>query len=371
MINISTLKNNNIHNLIILVILPVGLFFFLFTKWETRSEKFAHQCHLPIQKNPTQFKQKGAHVFGIMDSTNFQFLKRNNIEWVTMVHWGFQDDFDSPVVTHHNGDSLGIHRSDSSWLSKLKLVRAQGFKIFVKPHVWVTYPTEGKWRSDIFPICDENWEMWKASYRDFIFRYARIAEQAQAEMFCIGTEFSRLSVEKPLFWRELIREIRSIYSGKITYAANWYQEYENITFWEDLDYIGVQAYFPLVEQEYPDVEQIAAGWKQYLPNMKVLHKKHKRKIIFTEMGYKSTSDSAITPWDWMDDPYNSDKSFSLETQSNCYQAFFNTVWKKEWFAGVHIWQMRSDYVKVRGKNNLDFTPQGKPAEAIISKVFSQ
>ena len=87
------------------------------------------------------------------------------------------------------------------------------------------------------------------------------------------------------------------------------------------------------------------------------------------MGYKSTADSAIDPWEWIDYPSNLDKSYSTKTQANCYEAFFNTVWKKEWFAGVHIWQLRSDNVEDSGKNNLDFTPQGKPAENIIAKGF--
>lgn len=208
------------------------------------------------------------------------------------------------------------------------------------------------------------------SYRDFILRYADLAEQAQAEMFCIGTEFSRLSVEKPLFWKSLIRDVRLIYSGKLTYAANWYNEFEKITFWEDLDYIGIQAYFPLAKNKYPTVKQISKGWKKHLPTIKSVYKKYQRKILFTELGYKSTADSAISPWEWMDNPYSDHKTFSAETQANCYEAFFNTVWGKEWFAGVHIWSVRSnDAESAKGRNNLDFTPLGKPAESVIAKGF--
>ena len=182
-------------------------------------------------------------------------------------------------------------------------------------------------------------------------------------MFCIGTEFSRLSVEKPVFWKNLIREVRKIYSGKITYAANWYEEYEGIEFWEDLDFIGIQAYFPLVNKEYPSVEEISKGWNKYLPSVKSVSKKYKRRVLFTELGYKSTSDSAVRPWEWVDEQeIRRKKTFSGETQSNCYLAFFDRVWSEDWFAGVHIWQMRSDFKERKGpKQNLDFEPQGKPA----------
>ena len=312
-------------------------------------------------------KQKGTHLFGLDDTTGFQFLHRNHIEWVTLVPWGFQTRYDSPRVSHHNGDSTNIKSGNSSWLQYQKVMRSAGFKLFIKPHVWINETEDGKWRSDIFPTSAENWEVWKASYQDFILRYARLAQAGGAEMFCIGTEFSRLSTEKPNFWKALIQEVRQVYKGKITYAANWYEEYERITFWEDLDYIGIQAYFPLAEEEFPSVKQVSDGWNAYLPTMKNLARQHNRKIIFTEIGYKSTSDSAITPWEWLDYP-ESGKVFSAETQANCYAAFFEKVWPKKWFEGVHIWQMRSDYLH-REPRNLDFTPLQKTAESVIAKGF--
>ena len=103
--------------------------------------------------------------------------------------------------------------------------------------------------------------------------------------------------------------------------------------------------------------------------MELIHEKFHKKILFTEMGYKSTADSAIKPWQWIENYADHKDLVSYETQANCYKAFFKEVWNKEWFAGVHIWQLRSDYVENNGKINLNFTPQGKPAEGIIAKGF--
>jgi len=314
-------------------------------------------------------KQRGVHVFGRLDATNLQPLVQTNVEWITLVPYAGQKDVDSPLVVHNRGDSLRLIRRNADWLEKIKIAKQAGFKVFVKPHIWLNEPSNGKWRSDIYPTSEENWEEWKKGYRAFIFRWADIAEQADAEMFCIGTEFTRLTVKKPEFWKALIQEVRGIYSGKIAYAANWYNEFEKITFWEDLDYIGVQAYFPLVNNEYPNVKEISKGWNKHLTNLESIHRKYNRPILFTEMGYKSTADSAIEPWDWIDYSSDLDKPISNETQANCYEAFFKTVWKKNWFAGVHIWQWRSDFEKGRGKNELDFTPQEKPAQTIIKKGF--
>ncbi len=371
------MKNNTLYRSSFLIILPIGALFYIFSQSLTNDQKFdfqlssAIECKAATVQNliPTDDKHRGAHVFGQIDTTNFQSFIQNNIEWVTLVAWGSQEDHQSPIVRHHNGDSLHIQQNDSSWLKRIELVREAGFKVFLKPHIWIHSRADGKWRSDIFPSKEENWESWKESYRDFILRYARIAEQAKAEMFCVGTELSRLSIEKPAFWKHLIQEVRTIYSGKITYAANWYNEFEKVSFWDELDFIGIQAYFPLAENKYPSVEQISKGWDKHFPSMESTSKKYDRKILFTEMGYKSTANSAAKPWEWIEDSSDLDNPFSGETQTNCYQAFFNTVWKKEWFAGVHIWQFRSDHVNDHEKNNLDFTPQGKPAENIIAKGF--
>ena len=63
-------------------------------------------------------KQRGVHLFGHIDSTiNFDVLKQDNIEWITIVAWGFQDDVNSPEVGHHHVDFMFIPR-----LSRKKVV---------------------------------------------------------------------------------------------------------------------------------------------------------------------------------------------------------------------------------------------------------
>jgi len=321
--------------------------------------------------NSVEEKQRGAHVFGRFDSTNLKPFVGNNIEWITLVPYAGQKDIDSESMNYNRGrnDSLARVRRDSIWKRKIDFAHAEGFKVFLKPHIWLSSPSDGKWRSDIFPTSETNWKLWQKKYREFILIYAKIAQESQVEMFCVGTELSRLTVEKPEFWQELITEVRSVYAGKITYAANWHDEFEKITFWNELDYIGIQAYFPLVDNEFPTVKEISKGWKKYFPMMESIHEKYNREILFTEMGYKSTADSAIDPWAWIDYGDKQDKTLSYETQANCYEAFFKTVWKKNWFAGVHIWQMRSDYREHGGKEHLDFTPQGKVALEVIGAGF--
>lgn len=314
-------------------------------------------------------QQRGAHVFGRLDSANVQQFKKNNIDWITLVPFCSQESHDSPELRHRQKDSMDLVRSNMRWVEQIQVAHNAGMKVFIKPHIWLHTESTDKWRSDIYPANDADWQTWQESYRDYILRYARVAEEGQAEMFCIGTELTRLSLEKPKYWRNLIQEVRTIYSGKITYAANWYQEYENLTFWDELDYIGIQAYFPLTSNENPSLAQISKGWSKHISVIEKVSKRYKRKVLFTEMGYKSTRDSAIKPWVWIDYSNIKKEQESQETQARCYQAFFDAVWPQNWMAGVHLWQMRSDHIKGELGSNLDFTPQGKMAEGVIKAGF--
>ncbi len=317
-------------------------------------------------------KQRGAHVFGRIDTSNFDFLTRNNIDWVTLVPYASQEDYDSPEVRHNRRNRGNSQERDSLYVERINSIQAAGFKVFLKPHVWMHEPTNGKWRSDIFPTSDENWKKWSESYMEFILRYARIAEFSGAQMFCIGAEFTRLTLEKPEYWDRLIKEVRGIYKGRITYAANWYEEYENIGFWGELDYIGIQAYFPLVDHDSPNVQEISEGWTRHLSSIEAIHKKYRKQVVFTEVGYKSTVDAATEPWVWID--YGNDYTVpaSYETQSNSYRAFFEKVWPQNWFQGAHIWQLRGDLSERRSPNtDYDFTPLGKEAEQVIREGYGR
>jgi len=346
----------------------------LFTHCQTTNENAHHQSKFsPTPTSKPLEKHKGAHVFGLVDSINVLSLKEHNIEWLTYVPFGSQRDYNSTDLSYHKQDTAYQTRVDSIWKAKIRIAHQAEMKVFLKPHIWLFEPSDSKWRSDIYPKSDSDWEAWKESYREFILRYAKIAEENKVELFCIGTELTRLSLEKPEFWIALIKEIKKVYKGKLTYAANWYEEYENITFWDNLDFIGVQAYFPLTKTKNPSIDNLSKGWYRFLPSLEKASQTFDRPILFTEIGYKSTANSAISPWEWIEYEKNYEGELSLETQSNCYQAFFDTVWNKKWFAGLHLWQMRSNLVNENHHEliKLDFTPQNKPAMKIIAKGFAQ
>lgn len=125
----------------------------------------------------------------------------------------------------------------------------------LKPHIWIRGRSDGKWRREIDISTEAEWDGRWASYRRMILRYAQLAQRSGVEALCIGTELRSTVLKRPGEWRRLIADVRKDYGGELTYSANWNREFEEVPFWEALDYIGIQAYFRLAEStdRYPGI----------------------------------------------------------------------------------------------------------------------
>jgi biotin synthase-like enzyme len=53
-----------------------------------------------------------------------------------------------------------------------------------------------------------------------ILDFAQLAQNENIELFCFGT-LGNAVAKRPEYWSQLIKKIKKIYSGKLTYAANW------------------------------------------------------------------------------------------------------------------------------------------------------
>ena len=77
----------------------------------------------------------------------------------------------------------------------------------------------------------------------------------------------------------MILKIKEVYKGKLTYAANW-DEFKRVPFWKALDYIGVDAYFPLSDKKTPTVAEFEKGWKSHKKEIQKIQQQHKKTNSF-------------------------------------------------------------------------------------------
>lgn len=370
-----------IKSVFVKVLLPVFtvVFGFGLLRHNRTNENFKYAWDFSIENHSgharnlyaLDHKQRGIHFFSgqKVEVEDLLPLVQNNIEWVVLVPFGWQDDANSSKLSTSFADGVVWSEKDSGIVQTIRIAKRLGIRSMLKPHVWLR--NSGKWRSDIQMDSDTEWQEWFDNYRSFILHYAEIAERSSADLLCIGTELHGTVVSKPEIWRNLITEIKKIYHGKLTYAANWNKEVEEVVFWDQLDFIGIQAYYPLVGGKNPTVKDLVEGWRPHFRAIQKLSKRYHKRVLFTEIGYKSTADAAISPWIWPGLISGVFKKVSTKTQANAYEAFFRVFWKEDWFAGVHVWKWDVPHKSAGGRHHIGFTPQNKPAQNILAKWFGK
>ncbi|WP_296341661.1 glycoside hydrolase TIM-barrel-like domain-containing protein [Winogradskyella sp.] len=296
-----------------------------------------------------------------VDSTHIKPLVAVNANYAAVMPFGFIKNLEHPEI---------IHNTDRQWFGEtregakqyIEELRKAKIKVMIKPQIWVW---RGEFTGEIMMQSEETWKELEVSYTNFIMEYAELAEEVNAEIFCIGTELELFVKYRSQYWSELIKNIRNTYKGKLTYAANW-NEFRKTPFWNKLDYIGIDAYFPLSDKKTPTVVDCIKGWQKHKSIIQALSKANKKPVLFAEFGYRSVDYTGKQPWSYD----RSMKNVNLQAQVNATQALFDEFWKEDWFAGGFVWKWFIKHDKVGGRDNHMFTPQNKPVESVITNHYS-
>lgn len=285
------------------------------------------------------------------------------IDWVALLPFGFFDQTQA-IIRFDSIDTGG------GWWGETKagittshnLAKAQGMKTMLKPQLW---SWQG-WIGEMSYSTQAEWDKFHINYTNFICYWARVAETLNVDLFCIGTEIKESAMNYPTYWKDLIAEIRQIYSGKITYASNW-DEYNHIMFWDELDYIGVDAYFSLLPDATPRVCDLKAAWEPTFNALKSFSEQWKKPILFTEWGYLSLDGCAYKTWELEKDRERA--SINEQAQANAAQALLETFGKETWWIGGFQWKWYADLPTSTQDRSNDYTPQGKIASDVLKVLY--
>lgn len=327
--------------------------------------------HTGIAKNlyANDGKHRGMSVFGWRRSSSdpVNQLVKNNIEGVAIIPFLYQKTELTKVLHPREGEAGQWTYHDSVYIKTVKELHARDMHIFLKPHIWMS---EG-WRSNIKLDNIEEWDTWFESYRKHMIHQAMLAELLNIDLFCIGTELRTSLNAQPEKWDEFITEIKSVYSGKLTYAMNWDDDFDDIKFWDRMDYIGIQAYFPLTKNRNPNLSDIKKGWNKHVKKLEKASIKYEKPILFSEIGYRSDEIATIEPWVWDSAVSDTTNTISYRIQNLAYEALFQEVWDEEWFAGMYFWQWHIDHDQDESHSIMDFTPRYKSAENTMAKWYGR
>ena len=235
----------------------------------------------------------------------------------------------------------------------------------LSPQLDLEATADGSWRAEIGFSSDAEWNKWFESYEAMLLHYAKLAEKNDVEILNIGTELTLTTLQRPDKWKKMIEDVRKVYSGKLVYTANWFEEYLDITFWKELDYAGISAYFPLSEKVRPTYSEIRNGWEEWKKEIKAWQLTHGKPVLFPEIGYRSIEGTAQEPWQ-----YSKGGQIDLKQQYNCYKAAMETFYDEEWFYGMYWWAWRIQPA-IQGKFHRGYTPNDKPASELVNLWYSK
>ncbi len=331
-------------------------------------------------------------------------LQYKGFDYVAFFNGAYEDDNSLPQLTQTGANSIeatldyGIDVNTSQVvadpnftdsLAALGSTIAQaehlGLTVMVRPLIDFLDPSEigsysvGEWRQDYQPT---NAAAFFASYQQMIVAEAQVAQANGAQMFSIGAELDQLAGPQYLsYWTSIIDAVRAVFSGKLTYSASW-QTAANVSFWNELDYEGIDCYVPLSTAANPTLQELINGWMlpatqsnnpdayavignqspiQYFENLSAQSGKP---VIFTELGYANDSGAAA-------EPFAEGNSPDPTLQAELYQAFFD-AWQQAGnssLVGTYFWEW--DPNSANGGPGIDsFSSQNNPAQSAATSGFA-
>ncbi|HYF02182.1 MAG TPA: hypothetical protein VEC36_02315, partial [Patescibacteria group bacterium] len=278
---------------------------------------------------------------------------QTNTDFVALCVFEFQSNDSSadiaPNTTGRNpvtGEGWSTTSTLEDLRNGIRHARRNGMKIVIKPHV-DSYA--GGWRASIKPDMEGKWF---ESYTAMMLKYAKLAQEENVEMICIGVEYLVATQEKyHPHWREMITKIRQVYSGKLTYAANWSgqsfwglptAEYKQVKFWDALDYIGIDGYYPMasVFNSTPSFTSAVKRMRGYAAEAKAEADKYGKKVILMELGLQSVKGALVQPYEHT----LGTKAGAIpdyEIQEFYYRVMIEAFGSQPWCAGMFWWNWDS------------------------------
>lgn len=203
-----------------------------------------------------------------------------------------------------------------------------GLSICIKPHI-AYWGSPFSWRGEIDFKRDEEWQRFWADYGEWITLLAAACREADG--FVVGTELDRtLHFEDE--WRDVITRVREHTDAPLTYASNW-TDYTQVPFWDALDVIGIQAYFPLTDKTSYSEADIRSGWQRQMAELRRYAEPLNRKILFTELGYNQSHQAPIEPWDYA---VHGDDARSI--QAICMRIALEAINAEDRVVGALLWK---------------------------------
>ena len=280
-------------------------------------------------------------------------LRGMGFDAISLTPFGYLPSTHSPEIWP---SSLGgpDEETDESVVEIAARARSLGLRVWLKPHLW----TRG-WAGDL-TLSGAEWTRFFENYREFILHYAILAQREGLEGLVAGHELASSTRAAPERWRQILGDLRRVYSGTLTYGANW-DEIGHVPFWDALDVVSVSFYAPLAARPTHDVAALRRGATAALARMRAVAARAGKPLLLSEVGYAPTPDAPVRPWE-------EGGTLDREAQSACWKAAIDAVDGAGDVMGLFVWKWFTS-PGTEGREPSGFSPRGQPAEAEIARAL--
>ncbi|MEM6804508.1 MAG: hypothetical protein AAF696_24120, partial [Bacteroidota bacterium] len=326
-------------------------------------EEEKRKVELPDFLKGMTFAHEGYSVYNGYGSTlakkSLKQIRDHHANMISIVPYSGLRETHKPMPIGISNGAGG--ENDISVAFASKAAQSMGMKTMMKPQIWFGRA----WPGDLEMQSQEDWDQFFVHYRRWILHYTLLAEIHEFDMLCLGVEFVKASTQQPKAWAELARDMKQIFSGKITYAANWGEEIENMSpeLSSNLDFLGLDCYYPLSQEDELADKELEEGFQKTLRKLKKISERHAKPMIFTEIGFRSI------PAAWKE-PHASAKDDRAmeEDQARCYEAVLTSIKGQDWHKGM-IWWKWPSYMDYGNRSPQSFTPAAKKAAEVLKKYY--
>ena len=290
-------------------------------------------------------------------------LVRNGINTISITPFGrlwslssteIQLDFEAPYEDNRRAVAEIVQQA-----------HARGLRVILIPHLWVE---TGGWRGEVDPQSIAGWKAYRESYRRFLLAWAKDAADFGVDALSIGVECVSWSGRYGAYWTDLIDRVRALFPGPLTYSANW-DEVDNVLFWDQLDWIGVNAFYPLAAADNAPYTSYVEGATRAVRGLATLSELHDKPVMLMEIGYTTRENAAVQPWLWPD--HMQDVRVDEWEQARALSALMTAVAMEPKLLGFLVWRYYAHLDDVSQEAPWGFSTYGKLADHVLQAVVRQ
>jgi hypothetical protein len=283
--------------------------------------------------------------------------------WIALTPFGRVGDLAARGIDPTFETPFARNRRDVA--RAIEMAHARGLRVMLVPHLWVE---SGEWRGFMNPGTDAAWARWAESYAHFLGGWARLAEESRADMLSAGVEErSWVTTPRAPSFERILRDLRRVYHGLLTYSANW-DDVDDTLILGAIDVIGVNAFYPLADAAGAPEADLEAHGAAIRDRVHRLATTWAKPVLFTEIGYTTRPDPALRPWEWPD--AMTAVVVDERAQAAAYRALIGPELDEPDFVGFFVWRLYADPDDTSQEAPWGFSPRGKLAELVLRDAFA-